>query len=149
MTKGQQDLAWASLPKEESRNLSQNTANCDKSKDNQLKDNMEEKANIHAEKIFADMVNKYQSAPWNEFRDALAQIYLAGATEALASQWRSPEALNECKDRKVITHYRSKFQGTWLTLTAIQDVEDWTTNKKDFHPADDLIAWMPIPELPS
>ncbi|MDE5869263.1 MAG: hypothetical protein K2H18_03440 [Muribaculaceae bacterium] len=109
---------------------------------------IEEKANLHAEQIFPQIAEKYQSAPWNEFKDALTDIYLTGAKEALAGQWQAPEALKEFKNRKVITHYRSKFQGTWLTLTAIQDVEDWTTLKNEFHKADDLIAWMLIPEPP-
>ncbi|MDE7466013.1 MAG: hypothetical protein K2M59_06255 [Muribaculaceae bacterium] len=50
---------------------------------------LEEKATAYAEKIFSEILNKYQTAPWNEFRDALAEIYLAGAREALAGQWRS------------------------------------------------------------
>ena len=109
---------------------------------------IEEKASLHAGKILEKMVDKYQNAPWNEFKDELAQIYLAGATEALKTQWQDPDTLTAFTGCKVLTRYRTKFQGTWLTITSLQDVEDWTELKNELHKADDLIAWMPLPELP-
>lgn len=47
---------------------------------------LEEKAQAHVDKIFLSIIDKYQSAPWPEFRDALAQIYIAGAEEAAVPQ---------------------------------------------------------------
>lgn len=52
---------------------------------------LEEKAYSHVDKILLTIIDKYQSAPWPEFRDALAQIYIAGAEEALANQGQYPE----------------------------------------------------------
>ncbi len=77
--------------------------------------------------------------------------YLAGAAEALASQWRSPEELEgyEC-DRyytKILVKYRAKYNGSWLTITSLNSVDEWTDNYQEIHKGDDLIAWMPIPEL--
>ena len=56
---------------------------------------LEEKAQAHADKILPAIIDKYQSAPWQEFRDALAQIYIAGAKEALTGQWH--EIDEDCK----------------------------------------------------
>lgn len=103
---------------------------------------MENKANEYADRKFAQIFNE----PWPEFKQALADAYCAGATEALSGQWHSPESISGCNDRKVITMYRSKYEGTWLTLTSVESPEDW--DKKTFHKKDDLIAWMPIPALP-
>lgn len=47
---------------------------------------LEEKAQAHADKILPVIIDKYQAAPWPEFRDALAQIYIAGAKDAAISQ---------------------------------------------------------------
>lgn len=56
-------------------------------------DALQEKAREHADMALFDIMEKYKSAPWNEFRDALADIFLAGATEALAAGSTS-EAVN-------------------------------------------------------
>lgn len=99
---------------------------------------IEEKAYSHVDGIFAEMVDKYQNAPWNEFRDALAQIYLAGARETLAGQWRKypdedfPDTgieyivLTESGDLCAVNKYAKK-----------EEVKHYTN----------IIAWMPIHEL--
>ncbi len=112
-----------------------------------MKQSIEEKAQDHAEMAFA----KALKAPWPEAKQAFADAYLAGATEALASQWRSPEELEgyEC-DRyytKILVKYRAKYNGSWLTITSLNSVDEWTDNYQEIHKGDDLIAWMPIPEL--
>ena len=107
---------------------------------------IQEKAINHVESVFSNIAELTQR-PWPEFKDALIELFLAGATEALTSQWQSPDSLASCKERKVITRYRTKYEGSWLTLMSIEAPEDWDGNI--FHKGDDLIAWMPIPELPN
>ena len=59
---------------------------------------IEEKAYSQVDRIFGEIIDKYQTAPWNEFRDTLAQIYLAGAREALAGQWRKDDDIEGLQD---------------------------------------------------
>ena len=103
---------------------------------------IQEKAINHVESVFSNIAKLIQQ-PWPEFKDALIELFLAGATDALTSQWQSPDSLASCKERKVITKYRTKYEGSWLTLTSIEATEDWSSSI--FHKGDDLIAWMPIP----
>ncbi len=113
---------------------------------------IEHKATEYATEATSSIVDKYQTAPWNEFRDALAEIYLAGAKETLASPWRSPEELEEYECERVFTeilvNYHTIYKGRSLTLTSINDVNQWTDDIDEYHKGDDLIAWMPIPETP-
>ena len=52
-------------------------------KDRQLIcDALAERAWEHADRVLPEIMEMYQSAPWNEFRDALAEIFLAGAVAA-------------------------------------------------------------------
>ncbi len=109
---------------------------------------IEQKAQQYAEAAFA----KALKAPWNEAKQAFAEAYLAGAAEALAGQWRAPEELEkyEC-DRfytKILIKYRTKYQGSWLTITSINEVNQWTDDVAEYHKNDMLITWMPIPSLP-
>lgn len=82
----------------------------------------------------------------------IEEAYKAGAREALKSQWHAPEELEEyeCDRRftKVIAVYRSRYKGSWLTITSATSVIEWTDEREEIHKGDDLIAWMPIPELP-
>lgn len=107
---------------------------------------IETKSQEYAEKIFSAIANKYQSTPWPEFRQALADIYLAGATEALSSQWRDPkDGLPKLREN-VIIRYRTRYQGRWLILTIIDSRSEYDDPFKDKDK--DVIAWMPIPQLP-
>ena len=45
-------------------------------------DAIAERAREHADRVLPEIIEMYQSAPWNEFRDALAEIFLAGAVAA-------------------------------------------------------------------
>ncbi len=63
---------------------------------------IEEKAKAYAEKVFCDAVKICSDKPWNEFRDTYEQAYLAGATEALASQWKDPKVELPEDDRQVL-----------------------------------------------
>lgn len=77
---------------------------------------------------------------------AINDVYIEAANEALQSQWRSSQTIGECKDRRVFTIYRTKYGGSWLTIKSVESPESWSS--EDIHKKDDLIAWMPIPELP-
>ncbi len=113
---------------------------------------IEHKATEYATEATSSIVDKYQTAPWNEFRDALAEIYLAGAKEVFSSQWRSPDELEEYEcDRfftKILTKFLTVYEGSELTLTMISYVSQWTDKVQEYHQEDKLIAWMLIPELP-
>ena len=97
----------------------------------------EEKAKAYAEKVFCDAAKICSDKPWNEFRDTYEQAYLAGATEALASQWVSvEERLPEIGELVVAAHIGF--------VTATYDGEDW------YDANDHLIRpthWLPIPPL--
>ncbi len=106
----------------------------------------------HAVNALEGVIDKYQTAPWDEFCAALAAIYIAGATEALAGQWRTPEELDEYDcDRfftKIAVKYKTTYNGSKLTITTINDVNQWTDDLMEYHKNDMLLTWMPIPELP-
>lgn len=108
---------------------------------------IEEKAQAHAEKIFAEMVNKYQNAPWNEFRDALAQIYITGATDALAGQWRSVEDELPKVDKDVLVSMGcGEFGVVWLSALSNGTCK-WFSND-DTLSLDNIKFWMRLPEPP-
>lgn len=127
---------------------------------------LEEKATAYAEKIFSEILDKYQTAPWNEFRDALAEIYLAGAREALAGQWRSvedeyPAVGTICLCRAQMTedsepwYFTARFDGLeeWEegSTKEIYTIPSWMENWDSCTPCcygDEVTHWMPIPELP-
>ena len=127
---------------------------------------LEEKANAHAEKIFSPIAEKYKTAPWPEFKDALAQIFLAGATEALAGQWRSVK--DELPKEGAICLCRVALEPddipSFMTLRfdGIEEWKDPTTKETHTIPSwiaewysltsyevgDEVTHWMPIPEPP-
>ncbi len=110
--------------------------------------NIEQKAEEYAINAMQGIVEKYQSAPWNEFRDALAEIYKAGAKEALAGQWieltpnSSPPlnqevlCLGDTGDVAVLQMVYTNLRPMGHQLTWLPKVKCRITH------------WMPIPELP-
>ena len=108
---------------------------------------IEEKAYSHVDKIFSEIIDKYQTAPWNEFREALAQIYLAGATEALAGQWRRVEDELPKVDKDVLVSMGwGEFGVVWLSALSNGTCK-WYSND-DTLSLDYIKYWMSIPELP-
>lgn len=107
---------------------------------------IEEKAYSHVDKIFSEIIDKHQNAPWNEFRDALAQIYLAGTTEALAGQWRIVDnELPEIDDDVLVIYSRSYTPAYKEKAVAYCDGEDWyTQDGSHIRPT----YWLPIPKPP-
>lgn len=105
---------------------------------------IEQKATKHIESVFSDFAGLVHR-PWPEFKDALIAIYLAGASESLASQWRDPKDELPKFGDKFILRYRTKYKGSWLTLTEVDTRRDWADPFNDKNK--DAIAWMPIPEL--
>ena len=107
---------------------------------------IEEKAYSHIDKIFSEIIDKYQTAPWNEFREALARIYLAGAKEALAGQWRSVKDELPEIDKEVVVVYSPLLTPNFIEKAiAYFDGEDWYTHDGEhIRPT----HWMPIPEPP-
>lgn len=69
---------------------------------------IEEKAKAYADKVFEPVIG---GGTWGELKQAFADAYTAGATEALAGQWQTPDSLASCKEERVITRYRSKYKG--------------------------------------
>lgn len=108
---------------------------------------IEEKAYSHVDRIFGEIIDKYQSAPWNEFREALVQIYLAGATDALASQWRSVKDELPPVDKDVLVSMGcGEFGVAWLSALSNGTCK-WYSND-DTLSLDNIKYWMPIPEPP-
>ncbi len=118
---------------------------------------IEQKAEDHAMSAMQGIVDKYQSAPWNEFRDALAEIYLAGAKEALAGQWR--EIDDECtnvpdKDTVCLCRYIDGgytvaiFDGVdvWQDPNTKEEFVSpmWNVIDGDYVIGDEITHWMPI-----
>lgn len=100
---------------------------------------LEEKSQEYAEVAFA----KALKVPWHEAKQAFADAYIAGATEALAGQWRKPkDELPKFGDRFILS-YRTKFKGSWLTITEVEKRRDWYDPFTDKNK--DILAWMPIP----
>ncbi|MDE5998268.1 MAG: hypothetical protein K2G77_08685 [Muribaculaceae bacterium] len=109
---------------------------------------IEEKACSHVDKIFSEIIDKYQTAPWNEFRDALAQIFLVGAKEALAGQWRKDDDIEGLQDGEQV-------------IVAIQRIDNsikyffaaYFHSGKFWYDSDDteiysFNLWMRLPEPP-
>ena len=90
----------------------------------------EEKATAYAE--------RYEARPMAE---TAIRAYIAGATEALASQWRSVEDELPSNDADVLTsdenglHIASYFNGEWYSCD-----DEFTRNPQ---------MWMPIPLSPT
>lgn len=109
---------------------------------------IEEKAYSHVDRIFREIIDKYQSAPWNEFRDTLAQIYLAGAKEALAGQWRNvADELPKAEQDVLVAMGYGEFGVAWLSSLSNGTCK-WYSNDNTLS-LDNIRYWMPIPELPN
>ncbi|MDE5869452.1 MAG: DUF551 domain-containing protein [Muribaculaceae bacterium] len=103
---------------------------------------IEKKANLHAEKIFPQMVEKYQSAPLNEFKDAIADIYMTGAKEALAGQWIDPkEDLPEDGVYVLLSDGLGRFMGYY-------NASEHQWYGSGIGVVVDICYWMAVPELP-
>lgn len=103
---------------------------------------IEEKAQEYAEAAFA----KALKAPWPEAKQAFADTYLAGATEALAGQWRSVEDELPKEHDEVVVIFTHPYR-PFITenIVAYWDGEDWYTIGGDhIRPS----HWMPLPEPP-
>ena len=109
---------------------------------------LEQKAYSHVDRIFGEIIDKYKTAPWNEFREALAQIYLAGITEALAGQWRSVEDELPEAEQDVFVAVRFgngyTYGHAWLS-TLSNGTLRWYSQNEYLH-LDNICYWMPIPE---
>lgn len=107
---------------------------------------LEQKATEYSTSAIQGIVDKYQSAPWNEFRDALAEIYLAGAKEALASQWVSvKDSLPEDEEYVLIDGPRGVEPAVWN-----EHCQCWDDAEGDdiMYKKDMVQTWMRIPEPP-
>lgn len=111
---------------------------------------IEEKAYSHVDEIFGEIIDKYQTAPWNEFRDALVQIYLAGATRSTRRQWRSvKDELSEAEqDVFVAVRFGNGYTygHAWLS-TLSNGTLRWYSQNEYLH-LENICYWMSIPEPP-
>lgn len=102
----------------------------------------EDKAKAYAEKAYypAPEYGWYES-DHEAMTDVLEQTYLAGATEALASQWVSVEERLPKPHEEVLTYTVGAID---TNAVAYHDGEDWyTTNGEHIRPH----FWLPIPPL--
>lgn len=103
---------------------------------------LEQKAEEYAEVAFA----KALKAPWPEAKKGFADAYIAGATEALASQWRDPkEKLPEDEEYVLIDGPMGIEPAVWN-----EHYECWDDAEGDDNMYDKNVVklWMPIPEPP-
>ena len=102
---------------------------------------IEEKAKAYAEN------NTIQSAWLSECKKNVEKAYLAGATEALASQWRSVEDELPPVDKDVLVSMGyGEFGVAWLTSLSNGTCK-WYSND-DTLSLDNIKYWMSIPEPP-
>lgn len=106
---------------------------------------IEEKAKAYAEKVFCDAVKICSDKPWNEFRDTYEQAYLAGATEALASQWKDPKVELPEDDRQVLVETDCEDKElrhaiSYFLAGAWHFPDDWYYDCR-------VLKWMYIPPL--
>ena len=111
---------------------------------------IERKALSYIDRIFKEILNIHQNEPWPQFKEALAQIYLAGAKAALAWQWRSVEDELPKAEQDVLvaiaTQTNHQFAFAWLS-TLSNGTLRWYSYDDTF-PLDKIRYWMPIPLLP-
>lgn len=109
---------------------------------------IEQKSQEYAEKVFFENANVATQKPWPEFKETYKQAFLAGAEEALKSQWIKVGAGQHLpKDRQKIImakRYRNPKTGVWHDNLIIAD----TYSEKDGFFYEDVWAWMPVPQLP-
>lgn len=110
-------------------------------------EDLEKKAFTYVDKIFSKIIDLYRTYPWPELKNALAQIYIAGATDALASQWRSVlDEMPEVDRDFLVSSKFEEFGVAWLA-TLRNGTCKWYSND-DTLSLDDIRFWMPIPEPP-
>ncbi len=104
---------------------------------------IEEKARCYAEKAFAAALEK----PWPEAKQSFADAYLAGAREALSSQWIRIEDGLPADGQEVVVakRWRNPKTGVWHENGFISDTYDAETG----FVYEDVFAWMPLPAPPS
>lgn len=96
---------------------------------------IEEKAKAYVEKL------PVTAATWGMRKSVIADAYLAGATEALASQWVSVEDRLPESYEEVLTYTVGAID---TNTVAYHDFEDWyTTDGEHIRPH----YWLPIPPL--
>ncbi len=108
---------------------------------------LEEKSQAYAQSVFSDSAKIYGEKPWNEFRDTYAAAYLAGAAEALASQWVSVRVGLPEDRQQIIYRYRWRNPKTGIWHDSGIDACRYD---KDFGFCTDnenVICWMPVPPL--
>lgn len=120
-----------------------------------MRKTIEEKAVAYAEKMFEKILT--EEIPWNEVRETYTQAYLAGATESLASQWRSvdeelPEenqtALCKLNDGEFIVARFDHIATFEINGEESKLFEWWVENEGDSYTLDDEVThWLPIPPM--
>ncbi len=103
---------------------------------------LEEKAAAHAEKV--------QYLPvWSEVKKALADAYLAGATEALAAQWHHVAHELPPAEQDVLVELDTpchQLAVAWLTQFSDGTLRWYSYD--DTFPLGNIKYWMPIPQHP-
>lgn len=61
---------------------------------------IEEKAREYARDAFSRMFSD-RDKPWNEVEEIITEVYLSGAKEAIASQWRNVEEAARSDNQRV------------------------------------------------
>lgn len=84
---------------------------------------------------------RYEARPMAE---TAIRAYIAGATEALASQWRSVEEELPSNDDKVFVIIRGAYVCGWYD----HKYESWEIFGMGSYNRKDASYWMPIPSLP-
>lgn len=109
----------------------------------------EEKARAYAEKVFCDAARIHSERPWNEFRDTYAEAYLAGATEALASQWKDPK-VELPEEKKPVLCFMADMKdpyaenNSYFDMAILLEGAFINLDAEIVHPS----FWMPIPIPP-
>lgn len=99
----------------------------------------EEKAKAYAEKL------PVTAATWGMRKSVIADAYLAGATEALASQWKDPNVELPEDDRQVLVETDCKDKElrhaiSYFLAGAWHFPDDWYYDCR-------VLKWMYIPPL--
>lgn len=119
--------------------------------DNQRAKTLEEKAQAYAEKELVRTIRRHAHpldhlAPYFDSKD-IQQAYLAGATEALASQWVSVrDGLPEDRQQIIYRYrWRNPKTGIWHDsgIDACRYVKDFGFRTDN----ENVLCWLPIPPL--
>lgn len=109
---------------------------------------VETAAEVYAEGILPEVIEKYTDAPWPEFRQTYTDTFKAGATYALGNQWRDPAEELPGHRENILIAYQSYHKGRYLTLYTQERYQADMGFMYGTIRTKDVIAWMPIPELP-